>query len=212
MDKLSVFSKKLGRTIDVGFGEKGILVTPEGVTLKDSGIVFAWNNSSGSWVDKGWNNSSGSWIDKGWNNSSGGWMDKGWNNSSGRWSDKGWSNSTGNWGDAGGGGGGCFITTACVEHKGLSDDCAELQILRKYRDTLVQEDEVFRGKVLEYYRKAPLIIQRIENDSECGMVYDDLYRDMIQPCVALLEAGKVDEAKSLYLDYYERLAEKYLAS
>ena len=200
MDKLSIFSKKFGRKIEVAFGEKGILVTQEGITLKDSGIVFAWNNSSGSWVDKGWNNSAGSWVDKGWNNSSG------------RWSDKGWSNSSGNWGDAGGGGGGCFITTACVENKGLSDNCAELQILRKYRDILVQEDEVFRGKVLEYYRKAPLIIQRIENDGESGRVYDDLYRDMIQPCVALLEASKVDEAKSLYLDYYERLAEKYLAS
>lgn len=212
MDKLSVFSKKLGWAMEIAFDENGTLVTPEGVPLKDGGIVFAWNNSSGSWVDKGWNNSSGSWLDKGWNNSSGGWMDNGWNNSTGRWSDKGWSNSTGNWGDAGGGGGGCFITTACVEHKGLADDCAELQTLRKYRDILVQEDEDFRGKVLEYYRKAPLIIQEIEKSSESGTVYDSLYYDMVQPCVALLKEGRTEEAKSLYLSCYERLARKYLVS
>ena len=212
MDKLSVFSKKLGQKIELVFGEDGTLVTPEGIPCKDNGIVLAWNNSSGSWIDKGWNNSSGSWMDKGWNNSSGSWMDKGWNNSSGRWSDSGWSNSSGNWGDAGGGGGGCFITTACVEHKGFTDDCMELQTLRKYRDTLVCEDEKFREKVLEYYRKAPLIIQEIEKSEESGKIYDDLYRDMIQPCVKLLETGKTEEAKSLYLDYYERLSKKYLAS
>lgn len=147
---------------------------------------------------------------KGWNNSSGGWIDKGWNNSSGRWSDNGWSNSSGSWGDSGGGGTGCFITTACVEHQGLPDDCAELQTLRKYRDVLVQEDDDFRSKVLEYYRKAPLIIQEIEKTGESAVIYNNLYHGMIQPCVSLLDEGKMDEAKSLYLNCYERLSKSYL--
>lgn len=210
MDKLSVFSEKLGKAMDVTFREDGMLVTPEGIPVEGSGVVMAWNNSSGSWVDQGWNNSSGSWQDKGWNNSSGGWIDQGWNNSSGRWSDKGWSNSSGNWGDAGGGSGGCFITTACVEHQGLSDDCVELETLRKYRDILVQNDEGFRSKVLEYYRKAPLIIQAIEKNDNSDEVYNQLYQDMILPCVALLDKGNMEEAKGLYLDYYERLSKEYL--
>ena len=210
MNKLNVFSEKLGKALEVSFREDGMLVTPEGIPMTGNGIVFAWNNSSGSWVDKGWNNSSGSWQDKGWNNSSGGWIDKGWNNSSGRWSDNGWSNSSGNWGDSGGGGTGCFITTACVEHQGLPDDCAELQTLRKYRDVLVQEDDDFRSKVLEYYRKAPLIIQEIEKTGESAVIYNDLYHGMIQPCVSLLDEGKMDEAKSLYLNCYERLSKSYL--
>lgn len=212
MNKLTVFSKKLGKALDVSFREDGILVTPEGIPVNGNGVVLAWNNSSGSWLDKGWNNNSGSWQDKGWNNSSGGWIDKGWNNSSGRWSDNGWSNSSGNWGDSGGSGSGCFITTACVEHQGLSDDCAELQMLRKYRDTLVQEDEEFRSKVLEYYRKAPLIIQKIEKMRECDAVYDEIYHEMIQPCVYLLDEGRIDEAKSLYLERYEYLSQNYLES
>lgn len=212
MNKLNVFSEKLGKALEISFGENGILETPEGIPVTGNGIVLAWNNSSGSWIDKGWNNSSGSWQDKGWNNSSGGWIDKGWNNSSGRWSDKGWSNSTGNWGDAGGGAGGCFITTACVEHRGLPDDCVELQTLRKYRDALVEDDDRFRSKVLEYYRKAPLIIQGIERTGDSASIYDDLYQNMIQPCVAFLDEGKVDEAKSVYLDYYEKLSREYLDS
>ncbi len=212
MDKIRVFSKKLGKALDVSFGTDGKLVTPDGVLVNGNGVVLAWNNSSGSWIDSGWNNSSGSWQDKGWNNSSGSWMDKGWNNSSGNWSDKGWSNSSGNWGDAGGNGGGCFITSACVEYKGLTDDCVELQTLRKYRDIMVQEDESFRGKVLEYYRKAPLIIQQIEKSGKRDMIYDNLYCQMIRPCVALLEEGKTEEAKLLYLNCYEQLSNEYLAS
>ncbi len=212
MDTLKVFSKKVGQAMEVVFGSNGTLITPEGISLKDNGAVFAWNNSSDDWVDGGWNNSSDSWVDGGWNNSSDDWVDGGWNNFSGSWLDGGWSNSADRWSDAGGGGGGCFITTACVEYKGLADDCAELQTLRKYRDVLVQEDEDFRGKVLEYYRKAPLIIQEIEKSSEREMVYDSLYTNMVQPCVSLLEEGKIDEAKLLYLNYYGRLAEKYLAS
>lgn len=212
MNKLKVFSEKLGKALEVSFREDGILVTPEGVPVAGNGIVFAWNNSSGSWLDKGWNNSSGSWQDKGWNNSSGGWIDKGWNNSSGRWCDNGWSNSSGNWGNSGGGGTGCFITTACMKYQGLSDDCVELQTLRKYRDVLIQEDDEFRRKVLEYYRKAPLIIQEIEKTGESATIYDDIYHRMVQPCVTLLDEGELDKAKSLYLECYERLAKSYLVN
>lgn len=212
MEKLKVFSKKMQEEMEVTFGSNGRLVTPEGIELQDNGIVCAWNNSSGSWIDQGWNNSSGSWQDKGWNNSSGSWIDNGWNNSSGNWMDKGWSNSSGNWGDSGGNSGGCYITTACVNFKGLSDNCHEMEILRKYRDELVKEDEEFRAKILEYYRKAPLIVQHIEHDKEKDSVLEGLYQDMILPCVSLLENGQTEEAKTRYLDSYEKLVRKYLAS
>lgn len=31
---------------------------------------------------------------------------------------------------------GCFLTSACVKYKGLSDDCKELTELRQFRDTV----------------------------------------------------------------------------
>jgi hypothetical protein len=86
----------------------------------------------------------------------------------------------------------------------------ELTTLRKYRDVFVQEDDAFRSKVLEYYRKAPLIIQQIEKTEDRDAIYDDLYHEMIQPCVSLLNAGKMEEAKSLYLNCYEDLVKSYL--
>lgn len=210
MNKLKIFSEKLGEALEVSFREDGTAVTPEGVEIGKSGIVFAWNNYTGSWVDQGWNNYTGSWQDKGWNNYTSSWVDKGWNNYTGSWQDKGWSNSTGSWGDAGGSGSGCFITTACVENKGFGDDCMELQTLRQYRDILVNEDEEFRSKVLEYYRKAPLIVQEIENSGESTKIYDELYDVMIRPCVTMLKEGRIEEAKLLYLDCYDNLTERFL--
>ena len=165
------YSEKLQRMLEFCVGEKGQLI-PVGATALSGNIMFAWNNSSGNWMDQGWNNT-GNWMDQGWNNT-GNWMDQGWNNT-GNWMDQGWSNSSGSWGDSGSGGGGCFITTACVEEKGLSDDCHEMNVLRKYRDILVTQDEEFRSKVLEYYRKAPLIIQGIESEGNSSSTYNTLY-------------------------------------
>lgn len=87
-----------------------------------------------------------------------------------------------------------------------------MNVLRKYRDLLITQDDDFRNKVLEYYRKAPLIIQGIESEGNSSNTYNNLYEEMIKPCVKLLDEGKVTEAKELYLTYYEKLSEKYLAS
>ena len=209
---LHVYSEKLQKILGFNVEEKGKLVPVGAAPLSGSNIMFAWNNSVDGWVDNGWNNSVDGWVDNGWNNSVGNWQDKGWNNSSDKWQDQGWSNSADNWGDSSGSGGGCFITTACVEQRGLADDCHEMQILRHYRDILVEKDDSFRSKVLEYYRKAPLIIHEIESREDSNQIYNDLFDEMISPCVNLLEEGKIEEAKVLYLNYYERLSKEYLAS
>lgn len=209
MDKLSVFSKKLGDFMNVTFGSEGVLVTPEGETLQENNTAFARKNHNDNWVNGGWNNSSNKWQNGGWNNSSKGWLNHGWTNSGNRWQNHGWSNSSKNWVN-GGTSAGCYITTACVEYMGLSDDCHELTILREYRDKLVAEDASFRAKVLDYYRKAPLIVQQIEKEADRDNILDEIYGNVIQKCVALLENGKVEEAKKVYLDNYENLVNRYL--
>ena len=209
---LHVYSKKLQRILDFEAESGGKLIPIGAAPISGTNILFAWNNSVGGWIDQGWNNSVEGWTDQGWNNSVSNWQDQGWNNSASNWQDQGWSNSADSWGDSGGSGGGCFITTACVEQRGLSDDCHEMQVLRQYRDILVENDEEFRNMILEYYRKAPLIIQAIETRNDSAEVYDALYNNMIKPCVNMLEEGKTEEAKELYLEYYERLSEQYLAS
>ena len=145
-----------------------------------------------------------SWLDKGWNNSSGSWSDSGWNNSSGSWSDSGWSNSSD--------GGGCYITTAAVDHLGLADDCDELNILRMYRDKLVEEDPEFRKIVLEYYKTAPQIVEKISNSSDKDEILDNIYANMVLPVIELLKSGKTKEAKDYYISVYNDLKSKYVSS
>lgn len=183
INKLKVFSKKLNGPVTVAAG------APENEAAP-SVVAYGWMNNG--WSNNVWANTF-QWLN-GWHNGTTWVNNMGWNN-------HGWTN---------GGGGGCFITTACVEHVGLSDDCDELTTLRYFRDKLVQEDSEFREKVLEYYEKAPLIVEKIQASEDKDAVLDDLYANMIQPCISLLKQGEVEEAKELYLNAYEGLVETYL--
>lgn len=191
---LKVFSKKLGRELTVASDGGAILLEDPGKRLftalawQDQG----WSNTGDNWIDKGWANS-GRWIDSGWSNSHT-WTDGGWNNSD-HWTDGGWSND----------GGGCYVSTACIEQMGLDDNCEELQILRKYRDILVEQDEGFREEVLDYYRKAPVLVQKILRCSDREEILTGLYKDLVQKCVSLLKAGEYDKAKQHYVNTYHSL-------
>ena len=195
-DVLRVFSNKRGESLPLCAAD-GVILRDDGSALRMSWTDGGWMNTGG-WLDNGWNNT-GSWMDNGWNNT-GNWMDGGWNNT-GSWSDGGWSNSSG--------GDGCYITTACMQAMGLGDDCDELMTLRRCRDALVQTDENFRAAVLDYYRKAPMIVARIMKDARRDEILRELYESMVAPCVALLKAGRTDEAKAAYLESYRALCEQY---
>lgn len=204
MDKMSFFSKKLNKTIDIAAAP-----ALEGATAGGN-LMYGWNNYSGSWLDKGWNNFSGSWQDKGWNNFSGSWVDGGWNNYSGSWKDKGWNNFSGSWSDgSGGGGGGCFISSACVEYRQMTDDCYELQVLRQFRDNMVATDESMRDLVLDYYRKAPSIVKRIKQSENPDEIWAELYDDLVLKCVSLIEEEDFEAAKENYIQIFRDLEMKF---
>lgn len=209
---LRVFSKKLSKDIVVDISDGAISIS----NLENANPLVnlfwtdnGWSNTSDNWIDNGWANSggwgNGRWIDNGWSNSSGWgdgrWMDSGWSNSSngGSWMDSGWNNS----------GSGCYVTTACVEYMGLDDNCDELETLRYYRDMLVEEDEKFRNEVLDYYRKAPVIVQKIMQSNDKNEQLSSLYENLVQKCVSLLKEKKIEEAKQHYVDVYHSLLEKY---
>lgn len=199
LKSLEVFSKKCDGPIKFSVGNKKLAlaaITAETASL--SWLDRGWSNGT-TWQDRGWSNGS-TWIDRGWSNGSS-WTDRGWSNGS-SWSDSGWSNS---------GGSGCFITTACVEHMGLTDDCEQLTILRLFRDKLVEEDPVFREQVLEYYRNAPRIVQKIMESNDKDLILDSLYHELVEPCVQLLKTEQNEAAKNHYVSVYKKLAKKYIA-
>lgn len=48
--------------------------------------------------------------------------------------------------------GGCYLTTACVEAKGLPDDCEELTILRDFRDHWLKKQPGGAEEIAEYHQ------------------------------------------------------------
>jgi hypothetical protein len=56
---------------------------------------------------------------------------------------------------------GCFLTSACCEVLGLTDDCFELRTLRRFRDGRLASTPGGNAAIAEYYRVAPAILDRL---------------------------------------------------
>lgn len=105
------------------------------------------------------------------------------------------------------GGGVCFVTSACVKSKGLSDDCAELEILRKFRNEYVLNLDGGAELNKEYKRIAPQIVKKINESSNSTQMYDDIYSD-ITNMVYLINKKENEQALLAYESMVTGLAEK----
>lgn len=93
-------------------------------------------------------------------------------------------------------GGGCFITSACVDYFQLGDDCYELQTLRHFRDNVLLTTAEGRQLVDRYYHIAPAIVKQIRANNEHQTFC--LILDGVKNCVSYIEAGKVEDAINGY--------------
>ncbi len=104
----------------------------------------------------------------------------------------------------------CYITTAVCTYQGKPDDCYELALLRRYRDTYLLSTREGRRLVREYYDTAPYLVQVLEMCKNAGEIYDELYRMYLLPCISYIEQKKYEECKRAYMDMVRALQEKYL--
>ncbi len=101
------------------------------------------------------------------------------------------------WKERGSGSSGCFMTTACCEHKGLHDNCEELQTMRAMRDGYMKPRPDLNALVEEYYRVAPGIVSAINARDDADAIWDDVY-ERIRQTMVLVKAGKNEEAVKSY--------------
>ncbi len=101
----------------------------------------------------------------------------------------------------------CFLTTACMKHmkEKFDDNCYELDMLRWFRDNFVSEEDK-----KEYYLKAPMIVQKINNEDNCNEIYNNIYENVIAICVKAIEYGKYDFAYETYRKCVLDLEENYI--
>lgn len=104
---------------------------------------------------------------------------------------------------------GCYLTTACVKSKGLSDDCIELSTLRKFRDEYILNLENGEKDIKEYYDTAPYIVSAINSSDNCNDVYNKLYSEIILPCIDLINNKNYKEAYIKYKNMVRLLEKKY---
>jgi hypothetical protein len=98
------------------------------------------------------------------------------------------------------GGGGCFLTTAvCVIEK-QPDDCDTLQALRRFRDTVMLTDPLWRKDVADYYERAPAIADRLMLNPDRREIAQLLRALYIDPCLLLIECEHYTAAIAIYRD------------
>lgn len=92
--------------------------------------------------------------------------------------------------------GGCFITTAMVDHFGLADDGVELTTLRNFRDTYMKSTEQGKKEVEEYYQLARDIDGKLRSIKD-ETVWEKI-RSFINDAVFAIQAKNNLEAYFIY--------------
>ena len=107
--------------------------------------------------------------------------------------------------------GGCYLTTACVEAKGLPDDCTELQTLRAFRDGYLAGQPNGKAEIEAYYKMAPGIVEAINQKANAKEIWNDVYNELVEPCVNMIHHNENKSAYNLYKSYSLQLNQKFQA-
>lgn len=103
----------------------------------------------------------------------------------------------------------CFITTAVTLSLGKKDDCDELNIMRRFRDAFIVESSDNACLVQEYYRIAPIIVQKINALSNADSIYLSLWQKYIHPCILAIDCSNPSKAVTIYLEMVKDLSAQY---
>lgn len=105
---------------------------------------------------------------------------------------------------------GCYLTSACVEAKGLPDNCRELTVLREFRDGYMRNTVKGPESICEYYHIAPMIVEKIKQLPNALEIFETIYNELVIPCVTLIDAERNEEAYEIYRNYTRFLQKKYV--
>lgn len=105
---------------------------------------------------------------------------------------------------------GCFLTSACVEAKGLPDDCSELSVLRHFRDSYLAGIAGEKLKSVNITMLPPTIVSNIRKLPDSLKIIEKIYEELVLPCVKMINEGRNEDAHTLYRAYTLLLKEQYI--
>lgn len=94
--------------------------------------------------------------------------------------------------------GGCFITSACVKHKGLPDDGELMTSIRAIRDEYIRTRPYGEHLIQRYYDDAPSIVEQIDSHSDKDEIYEEIYK-WIMEIVAYAGRNDYETAVVMYM-------------
>ena len=106
----------------------------------------------------------------------------------------------------------CYITTILCRLLGCSDDCNELDTLRKFRNNILQKDIKYKEILFEYDTVGPIISSNLysefasDEDKELPILLFNFY---IQPTVKYIKEQKYEDAISRYKELTNMLMNYY---
>lgn len=83
-------------------------------------------------------------------------------------------------------------------------------MLRSFRDNFLSTILEGRQAVAEYKVLAPQLVAAIRRDPDAAQIFEEIYHCYIEPSVELVEAGRNEEAFTLYKNGMIALAKKHL--
>ncbi|MEO1487651.1 MAG: CFI-box-CTERM domain-containing protein [Bacteroidota bacterium] len=107
-------------------------------------------------------------------------------------------------------GGGCYLTTACVQHRGLADDCKELTVLRHFRNTYMRPTHDGKMLIRRYYDIAPRIVTAITSQPDCDERLEFIYQKLILTSIDLIKRGENELAMEYYAAFTLALEDSVL--
>ena len=103
----------------------------------------------------------------------------------------------------------CYITTMVCEKLGFADDCTVLEVLRGFRDNVMQKDSKYKDMLFEYDTVGPQIAKCIGEDKVGKEISQGFYNTYIEPTARLVAANRYDEAVAKYKKMTEILRDYY---
>ena len=67
------------------------------------------------------------------------------------------------------------------------------------------------AEIREYYEMAPGIVEAINQKSNAQEIWNEVYKDLVEPCVNMIRNNKNKSAYTLYKLYSLKLNQKYKA-
>lgn len=104
----------------------------------------------------------------------------------------------------------CFLTSACVFHKGLPDNCSELTILRNFRDQYMAKTAYGKQLINDYYQVGPATVQAIHSHPQKAQLFTFIYDQLIQPSITFIQQGKEELAMEYYQSFTKELHRRLL--